>query len=311
MARQFLCRQPCRNFQTTARLALPKATFTDIQRKLVNQLDTTSNVDANREMVGLNDSAHLMRSLDRLRVVPNDTSFYMANPPHEETMRKLNALLRTYINLPIVSREETEHIAWITFQKYASNHGGTRLKPVQYKSLIRVLNRLASIDPQLIPSEVWSAITPFIRDRTASSTSIGLKSLDEFGRAVAVGRRKTSSARVFVTKNTDTAQGQILVNNKPITEFFPKMADRESILFPLKVADLVGQFNIFATVQGGGTTGQSGAVALGIARGLVIHNPLLKARLHRAGCMTRDSRMVERKKPGKPKARKSYTWVKR
>lgn len=311
MARQLLCRMSVRSFQTSTRLAFPVTNFAEVQGQLITKLDTTRQAGAGEEMVGLNDPSHLMRNLDRLRVVPTGPSFYMANPPHEEVMRNLNSLLRTYINLPTVVREEAEHITWITFQKYASTHGGTRLKPVQYKSLVRVLNRLASIDPQLIPSEVWTAITPFVRDRSSSNSSVGHKSLDEFGRAVAVGRRKTSSARVFVTKNTDAAKGQILVNGKPINEFFPKIADRENILYPLKVADLVGNFNVFATVQGGGSTGQAGAVALGIARGIVVHNPLLKARLHRAGCMTRDARKVERKKPGKPKARKSYTWVKR
>lgn len=170
---------------------------------------------------------------------------------------------------------------------------------------------MSLIDPQLLPSEVWDSITPFVRDRTSSKSSLNQKSLDEYGRAEVIGRRKTSSAKVFVTKNTEDAQGQIIVNGKPIDEYFVKLGDRDNLLYPLRVAGLVGQFNIFATVQGGGTTGQSGAVALGIARGIVVHNPLLKARLHRAGCMTRDARKVERKKPGKPKARKSYTWVKR
>lgn len=286
--------------------------YSSEQQKVVAKLNSSESTSSTQgDMININAPEHLYAGLGRLRVIPKDKAFYMANPPHEENMRKLNDLLRTHINLPTVTREESTPVSWSTFGEYSAVGGGTRLKPIQYKSLIKVLNRLSLIDSQLMPSQVWEAIAPFIKDRASKSSSILTKTLDEFGRAVAVGRRKASSARIYMTNNTEEIKGQILVNGKPINEYFPRLAQRAEMLYPLTVVEAVGDYNIFATVSGGGTTGQSGAVALAIARALVIHNPLLKPRLHKAGCLTRDSRTVERKKPGKPKARKSYTWVKR
>lgn len=286
--------------------------YSSEQQKVVAKLNASDiSSSTQQDMININAPEHLYPGFGRLRVIPKDKAFYMANPPHEENMRKLNDLLRTHINLPTVAREDTTPVSWTTFGEYSAVGGGTRLKPIQYKSLIKVLNRLSLIDPQLMPSEVWDSIAPYIKDRTSKSSSILNKTLDEFGRAVAIGRRKASSARLYMSNNTEEIKGQILVNGKPINEYFPRLAHRAEMLYPLTVVDAVGDYNIFATVRGGGTTGQSGAVALAIARALVIHNPLLKPRLHKAGCLTRDSRSVERKKPGKPKARKSYTWVKR
>ncbi|CDO58081.1 hypothetical protein DV495_000001 [Geotrichum candidum] len=301
-----------RAFSTSLRLQNGVVPYSPMQQKLVAELNAADlSSSTQQDMININAPEHLYAGYDRLRVVPKDPSFYMLNPPHEENMRKLNDLLRKYVNLPTVSVQEAGNISWNGMGEYATIGGGPRLKPVQYKNLIDVLNRLAVIDPQLMPGEVWEAITPYVKERTALSAASKIKSLDEFGRAVTIGRRKTSSARLYMTKNTDEIKGQILVNGKPINEYFPRLAHRSELLYPLSVVDSVGEYNIFATVQGGGNTGQSGAIALAIARAIVIHNPLLETRLKSAGCLTRDPRKVERKKPGKPKARKSYTWVKR
>jgi small subunit ribosomal protein S9 len=174
--------------------------------------------------------------------------------------------------------------------------------------------------------------------------------LDDHGRSYTVGKRKTSSARVWmipvhaqsqsttsepeesledifgiqpaspppVTVTTTT----ILVNNIPLAEYFPVPADRERIVRPFKVAGVLGAYNVFAIARGGGSTGQSGAVAHGIAKGLAAHEPELDTVLRRGLCpraslplqgsffalsaklMRRDPRMVERKKTGLAKARK-------
>ncbi|KAH9949594.1 SSU ribosomal protein S9P [Amylocystis lapponica] len=104
---------------------------------------------------------------------------------------------------------------------------------------------------------------------------------------------------------------QILINNTPVSQYFPVPADRERVVRPFKIAGLVGAFNVFALVRGGGTTGQSGAVSLGIAKGLAAHVPDVEPLLRRAKLMRRDPRMVERKKTGRAKAREAYGWVKR
>ncbi|KAL7417836.1 ribosomal protein S9/S16-domain-containing protein [Mrakia frigida] len=110
---------------------------------------------------------------------------------------------------------------------------------------------------------------------------------------------------------SDPLLGQILINNVPFHRYFTNPKDREQIIRPLKVARLLGAFNIFALVPSGGPTGMAGAVSLGIARGIVVHQPMAKEALHAAMLLKVDNRMVERKKTGQPKARKKEKWVKR
>jgi len=104
---------------------------------------------------------------------------------------------------------------------------------------------------------------------------------------------------------------EVLINNTPLSRYFVNTADREKVILPFKVTGTIGKYNIFAIVRGGGTTGQAGAVAHGIAKGLSALFPQGKALLQQAELLRRDPRMVERKKTGLAKARKRYAWVKR
>ncbi|KIO32212.1 hypothetical protein M407DRAFT_66924, partial [Tulasnella calospora MUT 4182] len=104
---------------------------------------------------------------------------------------------------------------------------------------------------------------------------------------------------------------QILINNLPLAEYFPTVTDREKVTRPLKLAGVLGAYNVFALVRGGGTSGQAGALAHGIAKALIPHVPDTAKILSKAGLTKRDPRMVERKKTGLAKARKAYAWVKR
>jgi len=122
-----------------------------------------------------------------------------------------------------------------------------------------------------------------------------------------VGRRKTAVARVFL-KN---GNGTITVNGKPFEAFFPEAVSREDILGPFVVTDTQGQYDVSAKVVGGGITGQAEAIRLGIARSLESIDPEHRGKLKQAGFMTRDPRMVERKKYGHPKARKRFQFSKR
>ncbi|KAF8320667.1 ribosomal protein S5 domain 2-like protein [Clavulina sp. PMI_390] len=202
----------------------------------------------------------------------------------------------------------------------------------------------------------------------------GKAHLDEFGRAYALGRRKESSARVWIvptktprlreevphakvqpTPGEETKPAvdteaharfvaqmkssfpessdapalpyskppsptgvtvnplvsQILINNTPLHLYFANPMDREKVVAPFKATGTVGKYNVFALVRGGGTTGQAGAVALGIARGIRTFFPTVSRILSGYGMLRRDPRMVERKKTGLAKARKRYAWVKR
>ena len=121
------------------------------------------------------------------------------------------------------------------------------------------------------------------------------------------GRRKSSTARVFLRKG----EGNITVNGRPLDEFFGRETARMIVRQPLELTQSVEKFDIVATTTGGGTTGQAGAIRLGIARALVEYDDALKSELRKAGLMTRDAREVERKKVGLHKARRAPQFSKR
>jgi len=125
--------------------------------------------------------------------------------------------------------------------------------------------------------------------------------------AAATGRRKTAVARVRLFPGT----GKWLVNNHQIEELFPAEATRTFLVQPLVLANATDKYDIVASANGGGTTGQAGAVRHALSRALVLADPATKDALKAAGCLTRDPRMKERKKPGQPGARKRYQFSKR
>jgi len=131
--------------------------------------------------------------------------------------------------------------------------------------------------------------------------------IDAQGRAYATGRRKTSVARVWVKPGS----GRVTVNGKDQTEYFARATLRLIIHQPFQVTDREDQFDVIATVTGGGLSGQAGAVQHGIAQALQHYEPALRPALKVAGFLTRDARMVERKKYGRRKARRSYQFSKR
>lgn len=274
-----------------------------------NNIGSQVSADEARDAEGVQfkDERHLAPDLSRLRVVPRERAFFMGMPAHEEIMRTLNDLTMKNQTIPRLGRSEIEVPTWLSLNEYRDMLGAKHFKQKYYRELLTSLNDLALMDPQLVPSSVPDALSRFVSLRSDGFIAKKPKTLDEVGRAIAVGRRKTASARVQLVKGS----GLALVNGKPLDEAFERPADRDAMLYPLKVVAGEQSYNIFATVTGGGKTGQASAIAHGIAQALVIHNPLLLSRLARAKCLKRDPRVKERKKPGKVKARKSYTWVKR
>ncbi len=123
----------------------------------------------------------------------------------------------------------------------------------------------------------------------------------------ATGRRKTAVARVRLTPGT----GKIEVNGRPFEEYFPTLGLQNTIVAPLTVAKANTSFDVIAKTNGGGVTGQAGAIRLGIARALIKENPELRGDLKAEGHLTRDPRMKERKKSGQPGARKRFQFSKR
>jgi small subunit ribosomal protein S9 len=121
------------------------------------------------------------------------------------------------------------------------------------------------------------------------------------------GRRKSSTARVFLTRG----KGEIVINDRPLDEFFGRETARMIVRQPLEKLELTGDFDIKATVTGGGISGQAGAIRLGVTRALIEYDEELRRPLRKAGYVTRDAREVERKKVGLHKARKATQYSKR
>jgi small subunit ribosomal protein S9 len=130
---------------------------------------------------------------------------------------------------------------------------------------------------------------------------------DKLGRAYATGKRKNAIARVWVKPGS----GKVVVNGKEMAAYFARPVLQMILKQPFTVANVEGQFDVMATVCGGGLSGQAGAVKHGISKALQLYEPALRGALKAAGFLTRDSRVVERKKYGKAKARKSFQFSKR
>ena len=125
--------------------------------------------------------------------------------------------------------------------------------------------------------------------------------------AIATGRRKSSVARVRLYPGT----GEVTLNGKPLSKYFSTPGQQNRVTMPLKVVDLAERYDVIASVEGGGTTGQADAIRLGIARAIILLDPELRPALKKEGLLTRDSRKVERKKYGLRKARRAPQYTKR
>jgi small subunit ribosomal protein S9 len=152
------------------------------------------------------------------------------------------------------------------------------------------------------------AVVGEVADAVAAETAI-LRDpqRDSLGRAYATGKRKDAVARVWIKPG----KGNVMVNGKEINTYFARPVLQMILRQPFTVAGVDGQFDVNATVAGGGLSGQAGAVKHGISKALQLYDPSLRAALKAAGFLTRDSRVVERKKYGKATARKSFQFSKR
>ncbi|AWN42279.1 30S ribosomal protein S9 [Methylobacterium durans] len=149
------------------------------------------------------------------------------------------------------------------------------------------------------------------RANTASDAQgdapVHVQKLDAQGRAYATGKRKDAVARVWIKPGS----GKIVINSRPVDTYFARPVLRMILRQPLQVANRVDQYDITVTVAGGGLSGQAGAVRHGLSKALTYYEPELRSPLKREGFLTRDSRVVERKKYGRKKARRSFQFSKR
>ncbi|OBZ67169.1 37S ribosomal protein S9, mitochondrial [Grifola frondosa] len=316
---------------------------------------------------------------------PESPTFYTARSSYydevislESAIHQTRSALRTLqlLNLPKFARDSLPPLQPVWKTKLALNEDlSTKLSTARYRRVIDLLNELndyrnvaQTAGCEGLAAAIQSMLDNFEPENKEAVLARGKRkpvTFDEYGRTYTVGRRKESSARVWViavqpppeepaaapplsavaqsvsdeaSAPVDNAASSsvdlvpetsgplsftlpptpvkvtttnILINNTPLHQYFPLLSDRERVIRPFKIAGLLGAYNVFALARGGGTTGQSGAVSLGIAKALAAHVPDVEVLLRRAKLLRRDPRMVERKKTGRAKARKAYTWVKR
>ncbi|WFD27536.1 37S ribosomal protein S9, mitochondrial [Malassezia nana] len=294
------------------------------------------------------------------RPKPASPTYYTTKPSYVDTLQMLDQLTRevkraleqAYILAPNSRPPPLPRgtaVSWLSRERLSSKLG-MALRASQYGSVSSRLSLLlryrqvavehflqgaeqTTAHQRELAQQVVEVLDSFMSDHrreqlaqqaseTNGSSARGL--IDEHGRAYARGRRKESSARVWMVRIKDgVPAGQILVNNAPLHTYFLRTAHREQVTWPLKLAGVLGMYHVFAIVRGGGASGQAGAIAHGLANALVAalgaaegeQAADIQARvrhvLSKDGVLLRDPRMVERKKPGLAKARKAYTWVKR
>ena len=156
----------------------------------------------------------------------------------------------------------------------------------------------------VMPAEATDAVVP---PTEVDVAPVYLRTVDDLGRSYATGKRKDAVARVWVKPGS----GKISVNGREGDIYFIRPTLQMIIRQPFDVTERKEQFDVFCTVKGGGLSGQAGAIRHGISKALTLQEPELRSALKKAGFLTRDSRVVERKKYGKPKARRSFQFSKR
>lgn len=169
------------------------------------------------------------------------------------------------------------------------------------------LSDIKEIAGDAVAENAAAADTVETVEPTAPTMPLREQELDQYGRAYATGRRKDAVARVWLKPGT----GKIIINGRDQAVYFARPTLRLVINQPFTITERAGQYDIVATVKGGGLSGQAGAVKHGISQAITKYEPALRATVKAAGFLTRDSRVVERKKYGKAKARRSFQFSKR
>lgn len=230
------------------------------------ELDISGATQKDEEQIKL--EKEVLRSL---RVVPASPSYFTARPTFTDDYIYIMTLLRRHMLLPQAEPGDLQTVSWRDYDSYSSAVG-EKVKQKKYNAMIQAVRRMNSIHPQIMPDEVRACVSHWMAEFQKSANRPKPIEIDEFGRASAVGRRKSSSARAWVVEG----DGQVMVNGKNLVQAFARPHDRESVIWALKVSNRLGRYNIFAKSNGGGTTGQAEALTLAIAKALVAHEPVLK-----------------------------------
>jgi len=210
------------------------------------------------------------------RVVPASPSYFTGKPDFTDNLLHLQSLLLKYQLLPVLPPGQAPRVAWRTLSQYRIRIGEP-IRASKYQKIIKLLHRLNHIHPGLIPAEVRDTLERYKRDLNPYANVAKPHTVDKDGRAIGVGRRKSATARVWLVEG----DGEVRVNGKGLHAAFGRIHDRESAVWALKATQRIDKYNVWALVEGGGTTGQAEALTLGVAKALMVHEPLLKPALRR------------------------------
>jgi small subunit ribosomal protein S9 len=213
--------------------------------------------------------------IDRTRLVPASPSYYTGNAAFLDKYLSLQDLYRKYEMLPTIPGEDAPIRKWRTMSSFGTMLG-TKIQPSKYKKVIDILKRLNRINPAFMPEDCQAVLAQYSKGSGVASEAAEGKKLWR-GFSVATGRRKTSTAVAHVIEGT----GQVKVNGMDLSDTFPRIHDRESVIWALKATGRMDRYNVWLTCSGGGTTGQAEAAALAVSRALMVHEPLLKPVMRR------------------------------
>lgn len=205
------------------------------------------------------------------RIVPASPAYFSGNPKYIDHLLNLERVLAKFASLPTVEPSEAPRMAWLKLAQFR-DFVGEPVPTKKYKNLLKILQRLNRISPASVPDEVRNTLDQFLRPGNPYGSKPLPPTVDERGRARGTGKRKSSSAVVYLVEG----DGQVLVNGRNLVDAFPRLHDRESATWPLRCTQRLDKYNVWAVVRGGGVTGQAEAITLAVARALLVHEPALK-----------------------------------
>ena len=215
------------------------------------------------------------------RIIPVSGAYFTTSPVLIDHVLRLERFIEDFGALPIVRPEDAPRVSWMSLAQFRS-FAGEEVGSSKYSQIVRLLRRLNLIHPKYRPPKVEEYLAFFRRPGSVPPEPAKPTFIDEFGVSTAKGRRKSSTAKVQLVEGS----GEVLINGKSIVETFPRIHDRESALWPLKVTERIDKYNAFVLTAGGGLTGQAESVTLAMAKALLVHEPALKPTLRRGESLT-------------------------
>lgn len=220
--------------------------------------------------------ANLFSFPKHARPLPVSRAYFSRTPIFSDRFVTIHKLSVAYAHLPLIPPSEAERVSWKSLADVKQSFAEP-VKATDYARCLHLIRELHRIHPGLRPPDVEPALQDFKREVQANVNVARPIPIDPHGRSIGVGRRKASTASAFLVEG----DGQVLINGKSLADYFGRVHDRESAIWALHATDRVNKYNVWARVEGGGTTGQAEALTLAISQALIRHEPALKAALRR------------------------------